>query len=118
MPRIRIQRFEKELLKLVSTTINYKMRDKRLDFVSITSVKLTNDLSHAKFFYTHMQEDSKQEIQKVLEKSTGIIKQAIASAKLMRRIPDIVFQYDEVEENARKLDSIFAKIEAEKKKEN
>ena len=115
MSRIRIQRFEKELLKLVSSTINYKLRDKHLEFVSITSVKLSNDLSHAKFFYTHMNDEAREEIQKVLEKSTGFIKQTIASAKLMRRIPEIIFQYDEVEENARKLDKIFAVIDAEKK---
>jgi ribosome-binding factor A len=115
MSRIRIQRFEKELLKLISNTINYKLRDKNLDFITITDVKLSNDMSHAKFFYTHMSDQSRSEIQKTLEKSTGVIKQAIASAKLMRRIPDIIFQYDEIESNARNLDKIFEQIKAEKK---
>lgn len=34
MPRVRVQRFEKELLKLISNTINLKLRDKHLEFVS------------------------------------------------------------------------------------
>lgn len=114
MSRIRIQRFEKELLKLVSNTINYKLRDKYLNFVSITSVKLSNDMSHARFYYTHLNEADKDKIQKALERSTGVIKQAIASEKLMRRIPEIVFQYDEVQEKARNLDEIFKKLETEK----
>ncbi len=114
MSRIRIQRFEKELLKLVSNTINYRLRDKKLSFISITDVKLSNDMSSAKFYYTYISDEAKDEVQNALKKSSGAIKQAIASAKLMRRIPEITFHYDEVEEKARELDEIFHKIEAEK----
>jgi len=35
----------------------------------------------------------------------------------MRRIPDISFEYDKLEENARDLDKIFAKIQAEQKED-
>jgi ribosome-binding factor A len=117
MPRIRVQRFEKELLKLISKTINYKLRDKYLDFVTITEVKLTNDLSQAKVYYSHLSEYALEDIQKALEKSTGMIKQSIAELKLMRRIPEIIFIFDEVEENARKLDEIFTQIKTENRED-
>ena len=114
MPRIRIQRFEKELLKLISNTINLKLRDKHFEFVTITAVKLTNDLSHAKIFFSHMNKYKDAEIQKALNKSSGAIKKAIAEMKLMRKIPDLVFSYDKVEDNARKIDQIFERIRSEK----
>jgi len=113
MARVRIQRFEKELLKLISNTVNYKLRDKHLEFVTITSVKLSNDFSHAKIFYTHMEKYPEAEIFKALKRSSGVIKSTIAKKQLMRKIPELTFQYDKVEENARKLDKLFEQIKSE-----
>jgi len=112
--RIRIQRFEKELLKLISNTINFKLRDKHFEFVTITAVKLTNDMSFARIYFSHMNKYKDAEIQKALNKSSGAIKKAIADMKLMRKIPDLIFSYDKIEDNARKIDQIFEKIKSEK----
>jgi len=114
MAKIRIQRFEKELLKLISNTINFKLRDKHFEFVTITAVKLSNDLSHARIYFSHMDKYKDTEIQKAFNKSSGAIKKAIAEMKLMRRIPDLVFSYDKIEDNARKIDQIFEHIRSEK----
>ena len=53
MARIRIKRLESELFKLLSTTISFKLRDDNLTMVTVTGVKLTNDLSYAKIGSAH-----------------------------------------------------------------
>lgn len=117
MARIRIKRLESELYKLLSMTINYKLRDKNLTMVTITGVKLTNDLSYLTIYFSHFDEINSETVLKSLQKSSGFLKHEIAKAKFMRKIPDIIFKYDELEENARDLDKIFAKIKSEKKED-
>lgn len=113
MPSIRVQRFEKELLKLISKVVSFKLRDKNLAWVSISDVKLSPDLSHAKVYFTHMNSASQYKVLEALNRCTGVIKNEIASAKMMRIIPDITFYYDDMEEKADHLEEIFQKIHEE-----
>ncbi|MCF7911321.1 MAG: 30S ribosome-binding factor RbfA [Candidatus Cloacimonetes bacterium] len=113
MPSIRIQRFEKELLKLMSRVVSYKLRDKNLAWVSITRVKLSPDLSYARVYFTHITNTSHEKVLDALKRCTGVIKHEIASAKMMRVIPDITFFYDDLEERADQLEEIFQKIHQE-----
>ena len=114
MPSIRVQRFEKELLKLISKVVSYKLRDKNLAWVSISSVKLSPDFSHARVYFTHITNTSHAKVLDALKRCTGVIKREIASAKMMRVIPEITFFYDDLEEKADQLEDIFQKIHQEK----
>lgn len=116
MVRIRIQRLEKELLKFINNVVTYKLRDKNLEWVSISAVKLSNDISLAKIYFTFLGEKSPQQVQDTLNKSSGFIKKELAAAKFLRQIPELIFLPDDLEKNARHLDKIFAKIHAEKDK--
>ena len=114
MPSIRVQRFEKELLKLISKVVSYKLRDKNLAWVSISSVKLSPDFSYARVYFTHITNTSHANVLDALKRCTGVIKREIASAKMMRVIPEITFFYDDLEEKADQLEDIFQKIHQEK----
>ena len=116
MASIRIKRLEKELFKIISSTVSFKLRDKRLSCVTITSVRLTNDMSLAKVYFTQYDKLADAVVQETLQRSSGAIKKEIAAAKLMRTIPNIRFLYDELEENARSLEDIFAQIRNESPK--
>ena len=118
MTRIRIQRLESELFKLISTVVNFKLRDKNLAMVTVTHIKLSNDLSQCRVFYTHLDTKNKNAVITAFKKSTGFIKREIAKAKFMRIIPEISFEYDTTEEKARHLDDLFTKIHNENKDEN
>lgn len=114
MPSIRVQRFEKELKKLISKVVSFKLRDKNLAWVSITQVKLSPDFSNARVYFTHITNTSHAQVLSALKRGTGVIKQEIASAKMMRIIPAITFFYDDLEEKADQLEEIFQKIHQEK----
>ncbi len=113
MARIRIQRLESELLKLLNKIINYTLRDKNLQMITITAVKLSNDMSHAKVYFTHLDKIKSEDVLNSLRKSKGFLKREIAEAKIMRIVPDLIFEYDEIEKTARHLDELFDKIHAE-----
>jgi ribosome-binding factor A len=113
MPRIRIQRLESELFKLISTVVTFQLRNKDLQMVTIKAIRLSNDLNHAKVYFSTLNDEKKEKVLAALRKSKGFIKRQIAEAKIMRIVPELTFEYDLVEEQARKLDDIFAKIRSE-----
>ncbi len=115
MARIRIQRLESELFKIISKVLTFKVRDRDLQMVNLVEIKLTNDLSYAKIYYTTLEPNIKQ-VQQALERSKGFIKNEIAAAKFMRVVPELIFKFDDQAEKARQLDDIFEQIHAEEKK--
>lgn len=117
MSTIRIKRFESELQKLISQVITQKLRDKELTWVSISAVKLSPDLTHARIYFTHLTGGAHEKVQSALTRSTGRIKKEIANSKLMRVIPEISFFYDDLEEKAEHLEGIFKKIHSEREDE-
>jgi ribosome-binding factor A len=116
MASIRIMRLQKELERLFNAVLSNKIRDPRLSWVSISKINLSPDMQYAKVFFTFLDDSSKPElITQFLTRSSGVFKKEIASAKMMRVIPEITFVYDSKGEETRKLDKIFAKIEEERK---
>ncbi len=113
MSSIRVKRMEKELKKLISSVVTFKLRNPNLEQITITAVRLTSDFSSARIFFTDLSDSPKEKIIKSLAKSSGFIKNEIAKAKMMRTIPDLQFLYDKVEEKAGKLEEIFRKIHEE-----
>lgn len=113
MPRIRIQRLESELFKLISNVVTFQLRNKNLQMVTIKAIRLSNDLSYAKVFISTLNDEKKEVVLAALRKSKGFFKRQIAAAKIMRIVPDLTFEYDELEVKARKLDDIFAQIHSE-----
>ena len=117
MNKIRLKRMEKELLKVIAVTVAQKLRDKKLDLVTISAIKLSGDFSIAKVYFTDMSELDKNIVRKTLAKSSGFIKKEIAAAHFMRAIPELHFFYDEVEDNARNIENLLNKIQNEKQTE-
>jgi len=116
MARIRVQRLESELFKLISSIVTFQLRNKNLQMVTIKAIRLSNDLSYAKIFFSTLQDEKKEIVLNALRKSKGFFKKQIAIANIMRIVPELSFEYDEVDEKARKLDDIFAKIHSEEVK--
>ncbi len=115
MPSIRIQRLQKELIKLLNTSLKFRIRDKRLSMVTFTDISVTTDMMYAKIYFSYMNDDEidEKQMQELLTKSSGFFKKEIANAHLMRTIPELKFLYDSSERYSRKLEDIFEQIHKE-----
>ncbi len=113
MNPIRKKRIEKELLKLISNTLEFKIRDKRLAFVSVTAVKISEDLAYAKIYYSTLSKAKIKDVEKGLSKAGGFIKNEIAKAKILRTIPELRFFYDDTQDKAERIEEILKKIHNE-----
>ncbi len=101
-----------ELLKRdLSMIISTRVRDSLVKTVLITYVKVSNDLKHARVYYRTLQTDSERGNVKVaLEKVTSFLRLELAKITSLRYIPDLKFFYDDVIDEANKIDSLLDKI--------
>ncbi len=115
MPKIRIQRLQSELFRLMNTTVIGNLHDPRLDSVTFTGVQLSPDMQFLKVFFSCFDEENidREEVKRTLGRSAGFVKSLIADAHIMRTIPDINFYYDDTGDRVSHLDSIFEKIHQE-----
>ena len=67
MVTYRIDRLNKEFLRIISEMINFRIKDERARGAMLTKVSATKDLASAKVFYTVLETDRLEEIQAVLD---------------------------------------------------
>lgn len=75
------------------------IRDPRLQGLTITDVKVTDDLSVARIYYVTCEKKENPEVVKALGVVKGFISREIAKNIKIRKMPELEFYYDEVFEN-------------------
>ena len=93
---------------LIAENLEYKVRDPRLGFVTITDVRVTNDLQHASVFYTVFGSDEERaETAAALESAKGKLRSAVGKAIGIRLTPTLEFFADAIPETAAHLDDLL-----------
>jgi ribosome-binding factor A len=94
----------------LSDILRTEVKD-NLGFITVTGVKITNELSYMFVYYTVLGSKEDQEKTKLaLERANGFIRSQIASRVKMFKVPELVFKVDESFENGMKVDAILRKI--------
>lgn len=113
---VKSERLGNVLLKEISNILMTEIRDKDINFVTITHVDLSNDLSYAKVYCTVLDENKKDKILHDLNEAKGFIKTMLVKKKIeMRIIPDLKFVFDDSIDTGYKIESIIKKIHEEDK---
>lgn len=96
MNRIKIERLQKKILEDVAQITFQELRDPRLRFGSVTQVKLSEDLRHARVYVSCLgTEADRRTFLRALESARGKI-QAMVAARLKTRVtPELHFEFDE-----------------------
>jgi ribosome-binding factor A len=88
-----------------------RIRDPRIELVTITEVKLSDDLRTAKIYFVQMGKDRLDaELQAGLEKAKGFLKRELGRRLNLRYIPDVVFYYDRSFEYGSRIERILSEI--------
>ncbi len=82
--------------ELISELLIKGLKDPRIGFVTVTGVKVTDDLHLATVFFSVVgSEDEKKETEKGLNSAKGFIRKELGRNLRLRYIPDIIFKYDD-----------------------
>ena len=113
MANHRIDRVGMEIKREVNDILQKKVRDPRVQGVTITEVQVQGDLSLAKVYYTIMSDlaSDNQKAQTGLEKATGTIKRELGKQLTMYKIPDLVFEKDNSIAYGNKIDQLLRDLD-------
>jgi ribosome-binding factor A len=102
------------LKKEVSLILSYEVKDPRLQNMNITAVKVTDDISIAYVYYTIIGKPIKKNESKVennvLIKLSGMLRSKISKLIEIRRVPKIIFKFDESIEYSENIEKLLKNI--------
>lgn len=107
---IKIDRIASSFVKEISYIISKEIKDKDIEFVTITDCKVTNDLSFAKVYFTVLDESKKEETLKALNKASGFIRHELCNRIDIRHMPEITFVFDTSIAYGQKIENIIEEL--------
>ena len=106
---LNVERLSKTISKELSILLSREARDANLASVTITEVRVTNDLSYANVYYI-VPEYLKEKIVPSLERAKGFLRSELARRVKARKMPELVFKYDEALDYGNHINEIINKL--------
>ena len=107
---VKLERLEHKFAIEISNVIKEEIKDKRVQFVTVTAVDITNDLSFAKVYVTVLDDSERDNILKVLNKASSFIMHELCHRVEIRKMPSLRFVYDESIEYSSNIEKIIESI--------
>lgn len=109
------ERMENAIQREVSRILFEEVKDERLKFVTITTVRLTNDLSLATIYYRIIgNEEQIISTKENLLEAKGFIRKMLSNVLRVKRVPDLIFKFDESIEYGERIDKLLEDISEKK----
>lgn len=110
---ITTERLASLIQRELAPIVNKEVKDKSFGYINLTEVKVTKDMSFATIYYTILSDD-----QKVLDKAKITLEEAKVTIRMelakkiknIRKIPDLVFKFDEALAYGNHIDKILKSI--------
>lgn len=107
----RLGRIEEEYKKELSQIIGYELKNPNITgLISVTKVKVTNDLKYAKVYVSILNSKNIKETLAGLKKSSGFIKSELAKRVNLRNTPELIIELDDSLEYGARIDTILKEI--------
>ena len=101
------------LLKELADLLMRRVRDPRVTGVTLTGIRVSNDLKHAKVYFSLIgDEQAIMEVQEGLESAKGFIKREIGQRMELKYVPDIVFKHDPSLATGERMEKLFQNMKA------
>ena len=110
MNSIKLERINSSIKRELSYVLANEVKDRSIDFVTITAVKTTNDLSYCKVYVTVFKEELREDALKALKNAKGFIRKTLASRVDIRHVPELDFVYDESLEYGKRIEDKIREI--------
>lgn len=105
-----IKRLESNALRELSLFFAKDSRNSKLKEVTVTEVRITNDLSFMTIFWTSYIPKDRGACKDALEESKSYIRRELAKKLNARKMPELIFQYDEALEYGNRMNEIISKL--------
>jgi len=104
----RMRRVDEALREVLSDALSRDLKDPRVGFVTVTDVKTSPDLRHARVHVSVLGTPEEQEASlDGLRSAHGFLQARIASEVRMKRTPALTFALDDTAERAQRLERLI-----------
>ena len=103
--------------KVLSDLLQKDIKDPRLDMVTITDVKLSNDLRKARIYFTTSTPKNTERAIEGFKSARGYVKRVLSQHLGLRYMPDIEFLYDESFDYASRIDKLLKSTKTDNEKD-
>jgi ribosome-binding factor A len=103
----RPQKLGDQIQRELSDLVAREVRDPRVGMITITSVDVSPDLSHAKVFFTVLEKAKLKDTLEGLKRSAGFLRSQLARRIKIYTTPELRFEYDESVERGDRLSRLI-----------
>lgn len=104
----RARKLGERIQEIVAETLELKVKDPRLGFVTVTDVRVSHDLHDATVFYTVFGSDEDaQKTAAALESCKGMVRSEVGKRTGVKFTPSISFVRDALPESVRMIDDLL-----------
>lgn len=111
MTRFRKNRVAELIREVISDIILYKVKDPRVQGVTITEVQMAADLKSAKVYFSSLADGKVQIHQEGLQAAEKFIRHQLRMELDLKYIPTLSFSYDESFDNFARINRLLRGIE-------
>ncbi|MBR2802085.1 MAG: 30S ribosome-binding factor RbfA [Erysipelotrichaceae bacterium] len=109
-----LAQIESTLYREISLILQREFNDPKLGFVTVSEVKVSPDLSHAKVYVSFLGKEERNTAGlKVLNKARPYVRSLCAKRVRLRKMPELTFVLDDSLKQGERIEQLIQKIEAE-----
>jgi ribosome-binding factor A len=102
----------------LSAILRREVGDPRIANITVTDVKLTDDLRSARIYFVELGKDSlSADVEKGLSKAKGFLKRELGKRLQLRYIPELAFFYDPSFEYGSRIEKLLKEVRKDEKDE-
>jgi ribosome-binding factor A len=110
----RPEKLAESIREEVSQIVGFELEDPRVERVTVTDVRVTDNLRDARVFVlAEGTEEERQEAMKALHHAAPYVRRQLGAALNLRYTPEIHFVRDTVEESATRVEELLAQVAQE-----
>ena len=110
-----MRRVDEAVREVLGDAVSQDLKDPRVGFVTVTEVRTSPDLRHARVFVSVFGTPDEQAATLAgLRSAHGVLQATVSRELRMKRTPTLDFVYDDTAERAARLERLLADEEAER----
>ncbi len=104
----RMRRVDEAIRQVIGDALASDLKDPRVGFVTVTDVRTSADLSHARVYVSVLGEaEARADTLAGLDSAHGYLQGRIARELKLKRTPTLAFAYDDTTDRAMRLDALI-----------
>lgn len=107
-----MRRVDEAVREVLGDAVSRDLKDPRVGFVTVTEVRTSPDLRHARVFVSVLgTDDERTATLEGLSSAHGILQARVARELRMKRTPALTFELDDTAERAARLEALIDEVQ-------